>query len=88
MEEFFIHEKFIKVFLKFIKFLVQIMAQRMAKICPKQILGSKIRKSKSTLGIITYKIKDMQVFRQNGQLWVFRSKFGEIAQLRAIFWFL
>ena len=27
------------------------------------------------------------IFSQNGQLWIFRSKFAEIAQLRAIFWF-
>ena len=28
----------------------------------------------------------MPIFSQNGQLLIFRPKFGEIAQLRAIFW--
>ena len=29
----------------------------------------------------------LPIFSQNGQLLIFRPKFGEIAQLRAIFWF-
>ena len=33
------------------------------------------------------KIPCVAIFCQNGQLWIFRPLFGEIAQLRAIFWF-
>ena len=37
--------------------------------------------------ISTSKIPWVPIFSQNGQLWIFWPKFGEIAQLRAIFWF-
>ena len=51
------------------------------------ILGSKFPKSKSGFGINTSKIPCEPIFSQNGQLWIFQPKFGEIAQLRALFWF-
>ena len=35
----------------------------------------------------TSNIPCVPIFSQNGQLLIFRPKFGEIAQLRAIFWF-
>ena len=49
--------------------------------------GSEFQKSKSGFGSNTSKIQWVPIFSQNGQLLIFRSKFGEIAQLRAIFWF-
>ena len=55
------------------------------QICPEWILGSKFQKSKSGLGINTSKIPCVLIFSQNGQLLIFRPKFGEISQLRAIF---
>ena len=45
------------------------------------------QKSKSRFGISTSKIPCVPIFSQNGQLLIFWPKFGEIAQLRAIFWF-
>ena len=53
----------------------------------KWILGSKFHKSKSGFGINTSKIPLVPIFSQNGQILTFRSKFGEIAQLRPIFLF-
>ena len=58
-----------------------------AQISPKWIFGLKFQKSKSGFGISNSKIPCEPIFNQNGQLWIFRPKFGEIAQLRAIFWF-
>ena len=59
-----------------------------AQICPKKwILGSEFQKFKSGFRISTSNIPWEPIFSQNGQLWIFRSKFGEIAQLRVIFWF-
>ena len=49
-------------------------------------LVSEFQKSKSGFGINTSNIPCVPIFSQNGQLLIFRSKFGEIAQLRAIFW--
>ena len=57
------------------------------KLAQKWILWSELEKSKSGFGIRTCKIPDVPIFSQNGQLWIFRPKFGEIAQLRAISWF-
>ena len=71
------------------------------KFAQKWILGSKFQKSKSGFGISILEILCAPIFRQNGQLWIFGpkfaqkwilgleiwSKFGKIAQLRAIFWF-
>ena len=44
-------------------------------------------KSKSGFGINTSDIPYVPIFSQNRQLLFFRPKFGEIAQLRTIFWF-
>ena len=52
-----------------------------------QILVSEFQKSKSGFGINTSNIPYVPIFSQNRQLLIFRPKFGEIAQLRAIFWF-
>ena len=53
----------------------------------KWILGSKFQKCKSGFGINTSKIPCVPIFSQNVQLLIFQPKFGEIAQLRPIFWF-
>ena len=53
----------------------------------KWILGSEFQKSKSGFIINTSKIPCVPMFSQNGELLIFRPKFWEIAQLRAIFWF-
>ena len=53
----------------------------------KWILELEFQKSMSAFGISTLKISCEQFFNQNRQLWIFWPKFGEIAQLRAIFWF-
>ena len=59
-----------------------------ARIYPrKRILGSESQKSKSGFGISAPKIPHEPIFGQNELLGIFRPKFGEIAQLRAIFWF-
>ena len=57
------------------------------KFAQKWILGSEFQKSKSGFGISTSNIPCVPIFSQNGQLLIFWPKFGEIAQLRAIFWF-
>ena len=57
------------------------------KFALKWILGSEFQKSKSGFGMNTSKIPHVPIFSQNGQLLVFWPKFGEIAPLRAIFWF-
>ena len=57
------------------------------KFAQKWILGSEFQKSKSGFEISPSNIPLEPIFSQNGQLWIFRSKFGEIAQLRVIFWF-
>ena len=57
------------------------------KFAQKWILGSEFQKSKSGFGINTSNIPCVPIFSQNGQLLIFQPKFGEIAQLRAIFWF-
>ena len=49
--------------------------------------GSEFLKSKSGFEISTTKIPCVPISSQNGQLLLFWPKFGEIAQLRAIFWF-
>ena len=41
---------------------------------------------KSRFRINTYDIQYVPIFSQNGRILIFRPKFGEIAQLRAIFW--
>ena len=53
----------------------------------KWILGWEFQKFKSEFGISTSIIPCVPIFRQDRQLLVFRPKFGEIAQLRAILWF-
>ena len=58
-----------------------------SKFAQKWNLGSKFQKSKSGFGSNTSKIPLVLIFIQNGWLLIFRPKFGEIAQLRAIFWF-
>ena len=69
----------------------------LAQICPKRKLGFEIHKTNIKIRISIF----VTIFRQNGQLWIFGpkfaqkwilgleiwSKFGKIAQLRAIFWF-
>ena len=69
----------------------------LAQICPKRKLGFEIHKTNVGIRISIF----VPIFRQNGQLWIFGpkfaqkwilgleiwSKFGKIAQLRAIFWF-
>ena len=57
------------------------------KFAQKWILGLEFQKSKSGFGISTSKTPWEPIFSQNGQLSIFRPKFGRIAQLRAIFWF-
>ena len=57
------------------------------KFAQKWILGSEFEKSKSGFGINISKIPCVPIFSQNGQLLSFLPKFGEIALLRAIFWF-
>ena len=52
----------------------------------KWILGSEFQKSKSGLATNTSKISSVPIFSQNGQLLIFWPIFGEIAQLRSIFW--
>ena len=52
-----------------------------------KFLGSEFQKSKSGFGISTSNLPCVPTFSQNGQLLIFWPKFGEIAQLRAIFWF-
>ena len=59
-----------------------------AQICPKiDFWGLKFQKSKSGHGINTSKKPYVPIFIQNGQLLIFWPKFGEIARLRAVFWF-
>ena len=58
----------------------------MPKFAQKWNLGSKFQKSKSEFGINTSNISCMSIFRENGQLLIFWSKFGETAKLGAIFW--
>ena len=57
------------------------------KFAQKLILGLEFQKSKSGFGINTSNIPCVPIFSQNGQLLIFWPKFGEIAQLRATFWF-
>ena len=59
----------------------------LAQICPKRNLGLEIQKTNVRIRISNLEIPCVLIFRQNGQLWIFRPKFGEIAQLRAILWF-
>ena len=59
----------------------------LAQICPKRKLGFEIQKTNVGIRISILEIPCVPIFRQNGQLWIFWPKFGEIAQLRAIFWF-
>ena len=49
------------------------------------IFGSEFQKSKPRFGINTSNIPCVPIFSQ--KLLIFRPKFGEIAQLRPIFWF-
>ena len=53
----------------------------------KWILGSGFQKSKSGFRISTSNIRCLLISRQNGQLIIFWPKFGEIAELLAIFCF-
>ena len=56
------------------------------KFAQKWILGSEFQKSKSGFRISTSSIPHVPIFSENWQLLIFGPKFGEIAQLRAIFW--
>ena len=58
-----------------------------SKFAQKWIFGSEFQKSKSGFRIYTSNIPCVPIFSQNRQLLIFRPKFGEIAQLHAIFWF-
>ena len=49
--------------------------------------GWELQKSKSGFRVNTSNIPCVPIFSQNGWLLIFRPKFGEITQLRAIFWF-
>ena len=55
------------------------------QICPKMDFGVGISK----VWIRNQHPSDTSapIFRQNGQILIFRPKFGEIVQLRAILWF-
>ena len=57
------------------------------KFAQKWILGSEFQKSRSGFGINTSNIPCVLIFSQNRQLLIFWRIFGEIAQLRVIFWF-
>ena len=57
------------------------------KFAQKWILGAEFQKSKCGFGINTSNIPCVQNFSQNGQLLIILPKFGEIPQLRPIFWF-
>ena len=57
------------------------------KFAQKWILGTEFQNSKSGFGINTSKIPYLPILSQNRQLLIFWPKFGEISQLRAIFWF-
>ena len=59
----------------------------LVQICPKRKLGFEIQKTNVGIRISILEIPCVPIFSQNGQLLIFRPKFGEIAQLRAIFWF-
>ena len=48
-------------------------------------MGSEFQKSKSGFGINTSKMPYVPILGQNGQLLIFRPKFGDIAQLREYF---
>ena len=49
--------------------------------------GLEFQKLKSGFGVSTSNIPDKPIFSKKGQLWIFRPKFGEIAQLRVMVWF-
>ena len=49
--------------------------------------GRNFKKSKSGFEVNSSNIPCVPIFSQNGKLLNFGPKFGEIAQLRAIFWF-
>ena len=57
------------------------------KFAQKWILGLEFQKSKSGFDISTSKIPYVPIFSENGQRLIFWTKFGEISQLHAIFWF-
>ena len=59
----------------------------LTQICLKMDFGTEFQKSKSGFGMKTFNIPCMPILSQNGQLLFLRPKFGEIAQLRVIFWF-
>ena len=54
---------------------------------PKKEKGFQIQKTKVGIRISILEIPCVPIFSQNGQRLVLRPKFGEIAQLRVIFWF-
>ena len=59
----------------------------LAQICPKRNFGLEIQKTNVGIRISNLEIPCAPIFRQNGQLRIFRPKFGKIAQLRTIFRF-
>ena len=59
----------------------------LAQICPKTELGLQIQTTNVGIRIVILEIPCVPMFSKNGQLLIFRPKFGEIAQLHVIFWF-
>ena len=59
----------------------------LAQICPKRKLRFEIQKTNVGIRISILEILGASIFSQNGQLLTFWPKFGQIAQLQAIFWF-
>ena len=58
-----------------------------AQICRKIDLGVEILKIQVWIRNQHLQFNIVPIFSQNGQLLVFWPKFGEVAQLRATFWF-
>ena len=49
----------------------------LAQICPKRKLGFEIQKTNIGIRISILQIPCVPIFRQNGQLWIFRPKFAQ-----------
>ena len=49
----------------------------LAQICPRRKLGFEIRKTNVGIRINIFEIPCVPIFRQNGQLWIFGSKFAQ-----------
>ena len=70
--------------ISYLPILKQIWLSR-SKFAQKWILELEFQNSKCNFRISTSKRPCVPIFSQNKQLWIFWPKFGEIAQLRAIF---